>query len=113
MSRVNQVKSEKTHVAVDGNDAITSLDEDVTSTVSDAPASTLVSPVVDSPPIIDPVFDADADVSLGTQIVIYPVRSYLDGKEIRQAGGEGYASPKHEALLLIAKGLATEIDPRA
>lgn len=111
MSRVNQVKSEKTHVAVDGNDAITSLDQDVTSTVSDALASTLVSPVVDSPPIIDPVFDAD--VSLGTQIVIYPVRSYLDGKEIRQAGGEGYASPKHEALLLIAKGLATDTDPRA
>jgi hypothetical protein len=46
-------------------------------------------------------------------LVIYPVRSYLDGKEIRQAGGAGYASPKHEALLLIAKGLATDTDPKA
>ena len=111
MTRVNQVKSEKTHVAVDGNDAITSLDQIVTSSDSDALASTLVSPVVDSPPISDPAADGDANSS--NQIVIYPVRSYLDGKEIRQAGGVGYASPKHEALLLIANGLATDIDPRA
>ncbi|KAI2693134.1 hypothetical protein [Pseudomonas sp. TNT3] len=112
MSRVNQVKSEKTHVA-DGDNAITSQDQNVTSTDSDSLASTSVSPVVDSPPITPPAFDADADVNSGNQIVIYPVRSYLDGKEIRQAGGVGYASPKHEALLLIAKGLATDTDPRA
>lgn len=57
--------------------------------------------------------DAGADPASVNQMVIYPTRSYLDGKEIRQAGGPGYASPKHEALLLIAKGLATDINPGA
>ncbi|HKS13898.1 MAG TPA: hypothetical protein VJS90_12765 [Pseudomonas sp.] len=47
------------------------------------------------------------------QITIYPIRSYLDGKEIRRAGGEGYKSPKHDAVSLIAAGLATDKDPKA
>lgn len=48
-----------------------------------------------------------------SSITIYPLRSYLDGKDIKRAGGEGYKSPKHDANLLIAKGLATDIDPKA
>ena len=46
-------------------------------------------------------------------IIIYPLRSYLDGKEVKRAGGEGYKSPKHDANLLIAKGLATDTNPKA
>ncbi|MEB0027593.1 hypothetical protein QN375_17725 [Pseudomonas sp. MH9.2] len=46
-------------------------------------------------------------------VTIYPLRSYLDGKEIKRAGGEGYESPKHEAAQLIAKGLATDEKPGA
>lgn len=102
MARVNQEKSEKTPVVGDGNSSVTSVDQNVTPTNVEAEAVMIVSPVVDSSPLS--VAAADAD----NQLVIYPIRSYLDGKEIRQAGGVGYASPKHEALLLIAKGLATD-----
>jgi hypothetical protein len=45
--------------------------------------------------------------------MIYPLRSYLDGKEIRRRGGAGYLSPKHDATSLIASGLATDTDPKA
>lgn len=45
-------------------------------------------------------------------LTLYPIRSYLDGKDIKRAGGEGYKSPKHDAVLLIAKGLATLTDPK-
>jgi len=46
-------------------------------------------------------------------VTIYPLRSYLDGKEIRRAGGKGYESPKHVATQLIAKELATDEKPEA
>lgn len=49
----------------------------------------------------------------GSKITIYPLRSYLDGKEIRRAGGKSYPSPKHDAVLLIAARLATDKDPKA
>lgn len=48
-----------------------------------------------------------------SEVTIYPLRSYLDGKEIRRAGGEGYMSPKHDAVSLIAAGLATDKNPKA
>ena len=47
------------------------------------------------------------------EVTIYPLRSYLDGKEIRRAGGKGYKSPKHDAVSLIAAGLATDKKPKA
>jgi hypothetical protein len=47
------------------------------------------------------------------EIIIYPLRSYLDGQEIRRAGGEGYKSPKHDAVSLIAAGLATDTNPKS
>lgn len=47
------------------------------------------------------------------EVTIYPLKSYLDGKEIRHAGGDGYKSPKHDAVQLIAAGLATETEPQA
>lgn len=53
---------------------------------------------------------ADAE---GTLVTIYPLRSYLDGKEIRRAGGEGYKSAKHDAVSLIAAGLATDKKPKS
>jgi hypothetical protein len=57
--------------------------------------------------------DADAESSADSFVTLYPLRSYLDGKEIRRAGGTSYKSPKHEASLLIAKGLASDEDPKA
>ena len=53
-----------------------------------------------------------AAVQQDSMLTIYPLRSYLDGKDIKRAGGEGYKSPKHDAVLLIAKGLATQTDPK-
>lgn len=47
------------------------------------------------------------------EITIYPLRSYMDGKEIRRAGGAGYKSAKHDAVSLIAAGLATDKNPKA
>ena len=55
---------------------------------------------------------AAAAVQQDSMLTIYPLRSYLDGKDIKRAGGEGYKSPKHDAVLLIAKGLATQTDPK-
>ena len=46
------------------------------------------------------------------EITIYPLRSYLDGTDIRRAGGAGYKSPKHDAVSLIAAGLATDKNPK-
>lgn len=54
---------------------------------------------------------SEADGEGSGDILIYPVRSYLDGKEIRHAGGEGYRSAKHDAVSLIAAGLATDKKP--
>jgi len=48
-----------------------------------------------------------------SEITIYPLRSYLDGKEVRRAGGKGYKSPKHDAVSLIAAGLATDKQPKS
>lgn len=47
------------------------------------------------------------------EVTIYPLRSYLDGKEVRRAGGKGYKSPKHDAVSLVAAGLATDQKPKA
>jgi len=47
------------------------------------------------------------------EVTIYPLRSYLDGKEVRRAGGKGYKSPKHDAVSLVAAGLATDKQPKA
>ncbi|MEQ7920242.1 hypothetical protein ABQX22_13690 [Xanthomonas sp. WHRI 1810A] len=47
------------------------------------------------------------------EITLYPLRSYLDGKEVRRAGGKGYKSPKHDAVSLIAADLATDKKPKS
>jgi hypothetical protein len=46
------------------------------------------------------------------ELTIYPLRSYLDGNEVRRAGGKGYKSPKHDAVALIAAGLASAEAPK-
>jgi hypothetical protein len=56
---------------------------------------------------------SDGEAEDGNEVMIYPVRSYLDGKEIRRAGGKGYKSPKHDAVSLVAAGLATDKKPKA
>jgi hypothetical protein len=55
---------------------------------------------------------SDSVAEDSNEIMIYPVRSYLDGKEIRRAGGKGYKSPKHDAVSLVAAGLATDKKPK-
>jgi hypothetical protein len=60
----------------------------------------------------------DADVLIDStensgEVTIYPLRSYLDGKEVRRAGGKGYKSPKHDAVSLVAAGLATDKKPKS
>lgn len=107
MARATHANPESSPVTDVGNAADTVKETVVTSAPGHNQGSTIVSPVADSPTPALPDVDAD------NQMVIYPIRSYLDGKEIRQAGGVGYASPKHEALLLIAKGLATDQKPGA
>jgi hypothetical protein len=52
------------------------------------------------------------EASSTAEVTIYPLRSYLDGKEVRRAGGDGYKSPKHDAVSLIAAGLATDKKPK-
>ena len=52
------------------------------------------------------------EASTTAEVTIYPLRSYLDGKEVRRAGGDGYKSPKHDAVSLIAAGLATDKKPK-
>lgn len=52
------------------------------------------------------------DADENGEITIFPLRSYLDGAEIRRAGGAGYKSPKHDAVSLIAAGLATDKSPK-
>lgn len=66
---------------------------------------------------LDPLTGVDPQpepepVQQDSMLTIYPLRSYLDGKDIKRAGGEGYKSPKHDAVLLIAKGLATQTNPK-
>ena len=58
---------------------------------------------------------ADTDIAADEkgELTIYPLRSYLDGKEVRRAGSSGYKSPKHDAVSLIAAGLATDKKPKA
>lgn len=106
MARVTQAKTESTSVA-DGASGPDGMGSTTSSEIDQGSTS------VDGPTLSSPALEADIDDSPGNRMVIYPIRSYLDGKEIRQAGGAGYDSPKHEALLLIAKGLATETDPKA
>ena len=107
MARATQANAESSPTTDVGSAADTVKETVLTPGLVDDQISTDFLPAVDSPTLTLPTADVD------NQIVIYPIRSYLDGKEIRQAGGVGYASPKHEALLLIAKGLATDQKPGA
>ncbi|VVO22367.1 hypothetical protein [Pseudomonas fluorescens] len=72
----------------------------------------------DSPEVIvksKPVVSQESEVQSDEkgEITVYPLRSYLDGNEVRRAGGKGYTSPKHDAVSLIAAGLATDKNPKA
>ena len=107
MARATHANPESSPATDVGSAADIVKETALTSAPVDDQISTDFLPAVDSPTLTLSTADVD------NQIVIYPIRSYLDGKEIRQAGGVGYASPKHEALLLIAKGLATDQKPGA
>jgi hypothetical protein len=90
-----------------GTDSTTAGDAAVTATLLGAGAGA-----------VDADADADVDAQIDgagdtAEVTIYPLRSYLDGKEVRRAGGKGYKSPKHDAVSLIAAGLATDKKPKA
>lgn len=86
-----------------------------------ADADTVAPPAADqaspntSAAVTDPDVLAVGDSvgSTAAEVTIYPLRSYLDGKEIRRAGGAGYKSAKHDAVSLMAAGLATDKNPKA
>lgn len=86
---------------------------DTSAAASDAASSgTVTITTVENPSTTDQA-NAGADAEDNGEITIYPLRSYLDGKDIRRAGGKGYKSPKHDAVSLIAAGLATDKKPKA
>lgn len=88
------------------------LDKPDPSTANELPQSPVL---LDSPAEPEPTSAPQAKqepLDQSGMLTLYPLRSYLDGKDIKRAGGEGYQSPKHDAALLIAKGLATLTDPR-
>lgn len=86
---------------------------DAAATASDAASSATVTITTVEKPSASDKANADADAEDKGEITIYPLRSYLDGKDIRRAGGKGYKSPKHDAVSLIAAGLATDKKPKA
>lgn len=46
-----------------------------------------------------------------SEVIIYPLRSYMDGGEIKRRGGPGYAVPKRHADALIAQRVASAEKP--
>ncbi|MPQ68332.1 MULTISPECIES: hypothetical protein [unclassified Pseudomonas] len=45
-------------------------------------------------------------------VILWPLRSYLDQGEVKRAGGKPYQAARYQAAQLIAKGLATDSEPR-
>jgi hypothetical protein len=80
---------------------------------SDAGAAVSSTATLDAAAATGDQLQSDSVAEDSNEIMIYPVRSYLDGKEIRRAGGKGYKSPKHDAVSLIAAGLATDKQPKS
>ena len=87
-----------------------SAGEAPSTTGTDGAAATITTSENPSPGV-----QADTDIAADEkgELTIYPLRSYLDGAEVRRAGGSGYKSPKHDAVSLIAAGLATDKKPKA
>ena len=46
-----------------------------------------------------------------SEVTIYPLRSYMDGGEIKRRGGPGYTAPKRHADALIAQRVASADKP--
>lgn len=96
-----------------GNTVQAGQPSEVASTDADAATVGTTTNLLDAQPGIGDQVQADSVAEDSNEIMIYPVRSYLDGKEIRRAGGEGYKSPKHDAVSLVTAGLATDKKPKA
>jgi hypothetical protein len=79
---------------------------------SDAATAASSTTALDASAATEAQLQSDSVAEDGNEVMIYPVRSYLDGKEIRRAGGKGYKSPKHDAVSLVAAGLATDKKPK-
>ena len=45
-------------------------------------------------------------------VTLWPLRSYLDQGEVKRAGGKPYQATRYQATQLIAKGLASDSEPR-
>ena len=68
-------------------------------------------PESDSPAVTE-VGSVIVESAQGSMITVYPLRTYLDGKEMRRAG-EPYQVAKHEAAVLKAKKLVSDEEPKA
>lgn len=47
-----------------------------------------------------------------SEVTIYPLRSYMDGGEIKRRGGPGYTVARRHADVMVAQGLAATEKPR-
>ncbi len=45
-----------------------------------------------------------------TDVMIKPIRSYLDGGRVRKAGGDAYLASEHLARQLVARGLCQIVE---
>ena len=54
---------------------------------------------------------ASTEKTQSSEVTVYPLRTYLDGKDMRRVG-EPYQVAKHEAAVLKAKKLATDEKPK-
>lgn len=46
------------------------------------------------------------------EVEVWPVRTYQDAGEIKRRGGASYSVPKRHADALMARGLATNVEPK-
>lgn len=56
---------------------------------------------------------ADQTEKNASEVTVHPLRSYMDGGEIKKRGGPGYSVPKRHADALIAQGVASANKPES
>lgn len=56
---------------------------------------------------------ADQTEKNASEVTVYPLRSYMDGGEIKKRGGPGYSVPKRHADALISHGVASANKPES
>lgn len=62
-------------------------------------------------PASEAIQEKDHPEKSPSEVTIYPLRSYMDGGEIKRRGGPGYSVPKRHADALIAQRVASTKKP--